>query len=91
MSNGYDEGFVPVRQIAQMAGTKLSDSGAFDDASFGYDGYYVDSPSISITPSGFQRGYEDGYYGRSQYGSYSDGRYSILGEILSAILNIQSY
>jgi hypothetical protein len=35
---------------------------------------------------GFRRGYEDGYYGRYQYGSYSNGNYSILGAILDSIL-----
>jgi hypothetical protein len=40
---------------------------------------------------GFQRGYEDGYYSRSQYGRRSNGVYSILGTILSQILNLQSY
>ena len=37
---------------------------------------------------GFRRGYEDGYYGRNQYGRYSNGKYSLLGNIIEAILNI---
>ena len=37
------------------------------------------------------RGYEDGYYGRNRYGSYSNGSFSLLGNILNAILNLQSY
>jgi hypothetical protein len=40
---------------------------------------------------GFRRGYEDGYYSRSQYGRYSNGTYSILGAILQQILNIQLF
>jgi hypothetical protein len=40
---------------------------------------------------GFRRGYEDGYYSRSQYGRNSNGAISILGAILSQILNFQSF
>jgi hypothetical protein len=40
---------------------------------------------------GFRRGYEDGYYGRYQYGSYSGGKYQILGNILGLILNLTRY
>jgi hypothetical protein len=40
---------------------------------------------------GFRRGYEDGYYSRSQYGSYRNGSYSLLGAVLSTILNVQPY
>jgi len=36
---------------------------------------------------GFRRGYEDGYYGRYQYGRYSGGRHTILGAILGSILD----
>jgi len=38
---------------------------------------------------GFRRGYEDGYYSRSRYGSYSNGTYSILGTILEQILGLR--
>jgi len=37
---------------------------------------------------GFQRGYEDGYYGRNQYGTYSNGKYSLLSGIVGTILNL---
>ena len=38
---------------------------------------------------GFRRGYEDGYYSRNQYGRYSNERGTILGSVLSAILNLE--
>ena len=38
---------------------------------------------------GFRRGYEDGYFSRSQYGRYSNGSFGILGAILEQILNLQ--
>jgi len=37
---------------------------------------------------GFERGYEDGYYGRNQYGTYSNGKYSVLGAVIGTILDI---
>jgi hypothetical protein len=36
---------------------------------------------------GFERGYEDGYYGRYEYGRYNNGKYQILGNVLSAIFS----
>jgi len=38
---------------------------------------------------GFQRGYEDGYYGRYQYGPHSGGTYTILGAILGSIIDME--
>jgi hypothetical protein len=37
---------------------------------------------------GFERGYQDGYYGRNQYGTYSSGKAAILSGILGTILNL---
>ena len=37
---------------------------------------------------GFQRGYEDGYYSRSQYGRYSGGKIGILANVLNVILSL---
>jgi hypothetical protein len=37
---------------------------------------------------GFQRGYNDGYYNRQQYGTNTNGSYSILGNILNGILGL---
>ena len=63
---------------------------AYQDASYGYDGYYVDLGEYQhYFREGFRRGYEDGYHSRSRYGSYSNGGYSILGTILEQILGLQ--
>ena len=60
-------------------------------ALIGYEGYYVNQDEYTYYfREGFRRGYEDGYYGRYQYGRYVDGRYSILGAVLGSILNLQS-
>jgi hypothetical protein len=40
---------------------------AYQDANFGYDGYYEDQGAYNhYFREGFRRGYEDGYYSRYQ-------------------------
>ena len=66
-----------------------NDAIGYEDASYGYDGYYVDMNEYQYYfREGFERGYEDGYYSRSQYGRYSNGSANILGTILQTILNL---
>jgi len=64
----------------------------YQDASYGYDGYYIGLGEYQYYfRQGFRRGYEDGYYGRYQYGYYNGGRRSLLGTILKGILSISLY
>jgi hypothetical protein len=59
---------------------------AYGDANFGYDGFYVDQSEYNYYfREGFRRGYEDGYYGRYQFGRFANGGYSLLDNILSTI------
>ena len=52
---------------------------------------YVDQSQYNYYfQQGFQRGYEDGYYSRSQYGQNLGGKYQILATLLSQILNLRS-
>ncbi len=91
--NGYEEG-ARAGQADREDGYRFTpqDSLAYQDASYGYNNYYVDLPEYNYYfREGFRRGYEDGYYGRSQYGSYSNGVFNILGNILSQIFNVQPY
>jgi hypothetical protein len=90
---GYEEGY-RAGQADREDGWRgdYQDSYAYQDATAGYDGYYVNMGEYQhYFREGFRRGYEDGYYGRSQYGRYSNGSYGILGAILSQILNFQSF
>ena len=90
---GYEEGY-RAGQADRADGWRASyqDSYAYQDATYGYNGYYVDVNEYQYYfREGFRRGYEDGYYSRSQYGRYSNGTYSILGAILGQILNIQLF
>jgi hypothetical protein len=64
---------------------------AYRDANYGYSGNYVDQSDYNYYfRQGFRRGYEDGYGGRSQYGSSLNGTPSILGSLLTSILGLQS-
>jgi flagellar biosynthesis/type III secretory pathway protein FliH len=90
INNGYEEGF-RAGQADRNDGWEFdyTSSYGYQDASFGYDAYYVDSSEYNhYFREGFRRGYEDGYYGQYRYGSYSNGKYAILGSIIGTILDI---
>ena len=90
VNNGYAEG-VRAGQADRQDGYSrgYKDSYAYEDASFGYNGMYVESDDYNYYfRQGFPRGYEDGYNSRSQYGTNSNGTLGILGSVLSAILNL---
>jgi len=88
---GYSEGFRA--GMADRQDRWQSDyerSVAYQDANYGYNGYYVPQDDYSYYfREGFRRGYEDGYNGRSQYGRRINGRYSILGSVLGGILSFE--
>jgi hypothetical protein len=90
---GYEEGYRAGQADREDGWSpNYQDSYAYQDSTYGYDGYYVNVSEYQYYfREGFRRGYEDGYYSRSQYGRRSNGVYSILGTILSQILNLQSY
>jgi hypothetical protein len=89
--DGYEEGFYAGQADRQDGwGFNPNEAYGYQDASYGYDGYYVGLEDYQYYfREGFRRGYEDGYYSRSRYGSYSNGGYSILGTILEQILGLQ--
>ena len=91
INNRYEEGFRAGQADRQDGwGFSPQDAIGYEDASYGYDGYYVDQSEYQYYfRQGFDRGYEDGYYSRNQYGRYSNGNASILGTILETILNLQ--
>jgi hypothetical protein len=88
---GYEQGYRAGQADREDGwGFNPQDAYGYQDASYGYDGYYVDLDEYNYYfREGFRRGYEDGYYSRSQYGSYSNGTFGILGAILESILTLQ--
>ncbi len=89
---GYEEGFRTGEADRQDRWrSDYRDSYVYQDANYGYTGYYVDQDEYNYYfRQGFSRGYEDGFSSRNQYGSYSNGSYSMLGAILGQILDFQS-
>lgn len=89
---GYQEGVRSGQADKQDRwASNYQNSTAYRDANYGYSGNYIDQADYNYYfRQGFQRGYGDGYNGRSQYGTSSNGTYSILGAVLSSILGLQS-
>jgi len=87
---GYQQGYeAGIADRDDRWNYSYRDSFAYQDANYGYNGQYVNQSEYNYYfRQGFQRGYEDSYYGRNQYGAYQNGRASILGNVLSAILNL---
>jgi hypothetical protein len=92
VNNGYEEGFGAGQADRQDRwAPDYRTSYAYQDANYGYDGYYVDQDDYNYYfREGFQRGYGDGYNSRYQYGRNSNGTYIVLDVVLSQILNFQS-
>jgi hypothetical protein len=91
INDGYEQGFQAGQADREDGwGYNPNDAYGYQDATYGYDGYYVDLGEYQYYfREGFRRGYEDGYYSRSRYGNYSNGKFSILGAILTGILGLE--
>jgi hypothetical protein len=89
---GYQEGFQAGQADREDRwASNYQSSYGYQDANYGYSGYYVAQDDYNYYfRQGFRRGYDDGYNSRYQYGSYSNGSYSMFGTIVSQILNLQS-
>jgi hypothetical protein len=92
VSIGYEEGLYAGRADREDGWRyDYRGSEAYQDALYGYDGYYVAAGQYRhYFREGFQRGYEDGYYGRYRHGRRDDdGHYRVLATVLGVILGIQ--
>lgn len=90
---GYDQG-VRAGEADRVDGWRADyrDNFAYQDASYGYNGYYVAPDDYAYYfRQGFARGYQDGYGSDYRYGRFDNGNgnYDILSSILQAILNLQ--
>ena len=88
MNHGYEEGFLAGEADREDRWDRgYRDSYVYEDASYGYRGFYVDQDQYRYYfRQGFERGYQDGYYGRHQYGHHIDGKYKVLAAVLGGIL-----
>ena len=92
LNYGYQEGMRAGR-ADQQDNWRYSyrDSYVYQDGNYGYNGYYVQQDDYNYYfRQGFQRGYEDGYYGRRRYGHNSNGSDSLLSAVLITVLALQS-
>lgn len=66
------------------------DSIAWRDGGFGYGGRYVGRAEYAYYfRQGFQRGYDDGYFGRMRYGRYVDRDVVVAEAVIATILGLQ--
>jgi len=88
---GYEEGYRAGRADRRDHWQfDYRDSFAYQDANYGYNGYYMDRDEYAYYfREGFRRGYKDGYYRRHRYGTYQNGSYNIMDQMMSVILNLQ--
>ena len=92
VNSGYDQGIRAGQADRQDRwASNYQSSYAYQDANYGYDGYYVDRADYNAYfREGFRRGYADGYNGRYVSGTYVSGRGTMLGAILATIINFES-
>jgi hypothetical protein len=78
-NNGYQAGRAD-RQ--DRWGSNYQGSYGYQDANYAYDGYYIDRDNYNYYfREGFQRGYQDRYSRKYQYGRHTNGSYSMLDVI----------
>ena len=77
---GYEEGYRAGRADQDDGWpSNYKDCFAYQDANYGYGGFYVDRDDYNYYfREGFRRGYEDVYGRRHEYGTVSNGKIAIL-------------
>jgi len=97
---GYQQGFEAARNDRNRNRRgSYSNSSVYQSGTYGYQSHVTRSQYQYYFRQGFERGYQDGsntryqndYDGQYEYGYNNNGSMSILGTILSQILNIQPY
>lgn len=93
---GYNEGFKAGRADREDRWRyDYRSAFAYRDANYGYDGRYIGQDEYNhYFREGFQRGYDDGYYGRQKYGRKNDDggindEWLIAGAVVAAIIGYQ--
>lgn len=91
VNRGYQQGYYAGQTGRRSRSYNYQNLSAYRNGNYGYNSYVNSRQYQYYYQQGFQRGYEDGYYSRTQYGYRSNNGVSILGSILSSILNFSSY
>ena len=90
---GYEEGYYAGRADRMDRWSySFRDAYAYQDANYGYGGYYVDRGTYNYYfREGFRRGYDDGYYSRYRYGRNYNNGYSLNDSVFRLILNFSDW
>ncbi len=88
---GYDQGYrTGEADRMDRSPSNFEASFAYQDANYGYTGFYVDRDDYNFYfREGFRRGYEDGYGRHTEFGLYRNGRGTILDAVLGSIFSVQ--
>jgi len=93
---GYNEGYRAGRADRQDRWRyDYRSTFPYRDASFGYEGRYIDQNEYNhYFREGFERGYDDGYYGRNKYGRRNSSggindEWLIAGAVVAAIIGYE--
>jgi len=93
LNYGYQEGLRAAQADRQDNWNyDYRNSYAYQDANYGYNGLYLDQSQYNYYfRQGFQRGYDDGYYNRSQYGTrYDNGTLGLVVGLIDSLLHLHS-
>jgi hypothetical protein len=89
---GYQQGYkAGVNDRRYRRQDNYRDETSYRSGNYGYQNYVDLGQYQYYFREGFQRGYSDGYDSESQYGSYSGGKWSMVGSIVDRILNARSF
>src|SRR5262249_25613443 len=92
IDSGYQQGYkAGVNDRRYRRVDNYRDEVLYKTGNYGYQNYVDLDQYQYYFREGFERGYSDGYDSESRYGSYSGGKWSILGNILNGILNARSF
>ncbi len=88
---GYEQGFLAGKaDRADHWRFDYKSSYAYQDADYGYGGFYVDQDQYNdYFRQGFRRGYEDGYRRRYRYGANTGGILRINVDALRLIIDLK--
>ncbi len=89
---GYQQGFrAGQNDRSGRRSGNYNNNSVYRSGNYGYQSYVDSSQYQYYFRQGFERGYQDGYNSRNQYGTNNNGGLNILGNILQGILNIQQF
>ena len=84
VNRGYQQGYNAGIRDRRYGNYSYQRNNVYMSGTYGYNSYVARNQYQYYFQQGFQKGYEDGFYLRRQYGTGT----SILGSVLNTILNI---